>query len=49
MMPAPESHLGALTDYEIKLFKKWIHRERTMNRIGHLLPPKKDPLPKVRR
>src|SRR6188474_2820898 len=23
MMPAPESHLGALSEYEIKLFKKW--------------------------
>ncbi len=24
MMPSPDSHLGALSDYEIRLFKKWI-------------------------
>src|SRR5438128_12456063 len=26
MMPDPESHLGALSEYEIKLFKKWIEQ-----------------------
>ena len=26
MMPTPESHLGALSEYEIKLFKKWIQQ-----------------------
>ena len=26
MMPSPEAHLGALSEYEIKLFKKWIEQ-----------------------
>ncbi len=26
IMPTPDSHLGALTEYEIKLFKKWIQQ-----------------------
>ncbi len=26
MMPLPESHLGALTPYQVKLFKKWIEQ-----------------------
>jgi hypothetical protein len=26
IMPAPESHLGALSNYQIKLFKKWIQQ-----------------------
>jgi hypothetical protein len=26
MMPSPDAHLGALSEYEIKLFKKWIQQ-----------------------
>jgi hypothetical protein len=47
MMPAPESHLGVLTEYEIKLFKKWIEQGAHYETHWAFTPPKKSPLPKV--
>jgi Protein of unknown function (DUF1553)/Protein of unknown function (DUF1549)/Planctomycete cytochrome C len=47
MMPAPESHLGALTEYEIRLFKKWIGQGAHYETHWAFTPPKKAPLPKV--
>jgi hypothetical protein len=47
MMPAPESHLGALSDYEIKLFKKWIRQGAHYETHWAFTPPQKAALPKV--
>jgi hypothetical protein len=47
MMPAPESHLGALTDYEIKLIKKWIQQGAKYETHWAFMSPQKIPLPKV--
>lgn len=47
MMPDPDSHLGALTPYEIKLFKKWIEQGAHYETHWAFTPPKKAPLPKV--
>jgi len=47
MMPAPESHLGALTDYQIKLFKKWIQQGAHYETHWAFKPPQKEPLPKL--
>jgi hypothetical protein len=47
MMPAPESHLGALTDYEIKLFKKWIQQGAHYETHWAFRPPGKERLPKI--
>src|SRR4030095_8311720 len=48
MMPAPESHLGALSDYEIKLFKKWIEQGAQYERHWAFTPPQKQNVPKPR-
>ena len=47
MMPEPESHLGALTEHEINLFKKWIQQGAHYERHWAFMPPKKAHLPKV--
>jgi hypothetical protein len=47
MMPAPESHLGVLTEYEIKLFKKWIRQGGQYETHWAFVAPQKNPLPKV--
>jgi len=47
MMPAPESHLGALNEYEIKLFKKWIEQGAHYENHWAFTPPQKTRLPKV--
>jgi hypothetical protein len=47
MMPAPESHLGALSEYEIKLFKKWIQQGANYETHWAFTPPQKTALPKV--
>lgn len=47
MMPAPESHLGALSQYEIKLFKKWIEQGAHYETHWAFRPPEKEPLPKI--
>ena len=36
MMPPPDAHLGMLSDYEKKLFKKWINRVQNMKNTGLL-------------
>ena len=47
MMPAPESHLGALTQYEIKLFKKWIQQGAHFETHWAFMAPKKVRLPNI--
>ena len=47
MMPAPESHLSALSDYEIRLFKKWIQQGARYEPHWAFTPPQKAALPKV--
>src|SRR5215217_6520420 len=49
MMPLPEAHLGALTPYEIKLFKKWIKQGAHYEPHWAFQKPKKTPLPKVKK
>ncbi len=47
MMPVPESHLGALSEYEVKLFKKWIEQGAHYETHWAFTPPQKAELPKV--
>jgi len=47
MMPAPESHLGALSEYEIKLFKRWIEQGAHYETHWAFQPPQKERLPKI--
>ena len=47
MMPDPDSHLGALNEYEIRLFKKWIQQGAHYETHWAFTPPQKTPLPKV--
>src|SRR3954462_11721683 len=47
MMPDPESHLGALTEHEIRLFKKWIEQGAKYETHWAFMPPQKASLPKV--
>jgi uncharacterized protein DUF1553/uncharacterized protein DUF1549/cytochrome c len=47
MMPDPDSHLGVLTAYEIKLFKKWIQQGAHYETHWAFTAPKKVPLPHV--
>ena len=47
MMPTPESHLGALTPYEVKLFKKWIEQGGKYEPHWAFIAPKKSPLPEI--
>ena len=46
MMPEPDSHLGALTEYEIRLFKKWIQQGAKYETHWAFVAPQKNPLPK---
>lgn len=46
-MPVPESHLGALSDYEIRLVKKWIEQGAKYEPHWAFVPPKKSALPSV--
>ncbi len=48
MMPEPSSHLGALSDYEIKLFRKWIQQGAEYEKHWAFIAPKKSPLPKTK-
>ena len=45
MMPEPDSHLGALSEYEIKLFKKWIEQGAKYETHWAFTPPVKAALP----
>lgn len=47
MMPEPESHLGALSDYEISLFKKWIKQGAKYEPHWAFTAPVKAALPDV--
>ena len=47
MMPEPESHLGALSEYEVKLFRKWIEQGAKYESHWAFTAPKKAPLPEV--
>lgn len=47
MMPEPEAHLGALSEYEIKLFKKWIEQGAKYESHWAFASPKKIPLPEI--
>ena len=47
MMPDPDSHLGALTEYEIRLFKKWIQQGAKYETHWAFVAPQKDALPKL--
>src|SRR5690606_21297974 len=47
MMPAPESHLGVLSEYEIKLVKKWIQQGAKYESHWAFIPPVKSTLPAV--
>ncbi len=47
MMPLPESHLGALTPYQIKLFQKWIKQGAKYETHWAFTKPKKAALPAV--
>lgn len=48
MMPLPESHLGALTPYEVRLFEKWIRQGARYERHWAFEKPVKSPLPDVK-
>ena len=44
-MPPPDAHLGAFSDYEQKLFTKWIRQGTKYERHWAFTPPIKNPLP----
>lgn len=46
-MPTPESHLGTLTDREIRMLEKWIAQGAVYEKHWALLPPVKTGLPQV--
>ena len=47
MMPPPESHLSALTPFEIKLIKKWIEQGAKYQKHWAFTAPKKSVIPEV--
>jgi Protein of unknown function (DUF1553)/Protein of unknown function (DUF1549)/Planctomycete cytochrome C len=46
-MPTPESHLGALTEHEIKIFEKWIKQGAVYEKHWAFSAPVKADLPKI--
>src|SRR5436190_3747080 len=46
-MPSPEAHLGALSEYEIKLFKKWIEQGCKYEPHWAFTAPVKAELPEI--
>lgn len=48
LMPSPESHLGALSESEIELIKKWIEQGAKYEKHWAFIPPQKKPLPAIR-
>ncbi len=48
MMPVPESHLGQLTEAEIKLFRKWIEQGAKYEKHWAFVAPVKAPLPAIK-
>lgn len=47
MMPPPDAHLGVLSEYEKKLFEKWIAQGAKYERHWAFTVPKKPPLPDI--
>lgn len=47
IMPTPDSHLGALTPYEVALVKKWIEQGAEYEPLWSFVSPVKAPLPKI--
>ncbi|MES1159212.1 MAG: PSD1 and planctomycete cytochrome C domain-containing protein [Bacteroidota bacterium] len=48
MMPPPDAHLGALTEYEQRLFTRWIEQGAKYERHWAFTLPVKAPLPAVK-
>lgn len=48
MMPLPSAHLGALSKYEVALFKKWIAQGAEYEPLWSLVKPVKSPLPQIK-
>jgi hypothetical protein len=46
-MPTPDSHLGALSDYEVRLVRKWIQQGAKYEKHWAFIPPAKQVVPKV--
>lgn len=46
-MPTPESHLGALTEYEVRVIEKWIKQGAVYEKHWALTSPVKSELPAV--
>ncbi len=46
-MPTPESHLGALSDHEVKLMKKWIEQGAKYEKHWAFVSPIKAAIPEV--
>lgn len=44
-MPTPESHLGALSEYEVKLVRKWIQQGAKYEKHWAFIAPKKAAVP----
>jgi hypothetical protein len=47
MMPPPDAHLGALTEYETKVFERWISQGAKYERHWAFTAPAKTPLPRI--
>lgn len=47
-MPTPASHLGALSDREVRILEKWIAQGAEYEKHWAFLPPVKTPLPAVK-
>jgi len=47
MMPVPESHIGALTEDQVALFKKWIEQGAVYESHWAFTSPVKSPLPEL--
>lgn len=48
IMPTPESHLGALSNYQVKLFKKWIEQGAKYEPHWAFIAPVKTELPAIK-
>ncbi len=48
MMPPPDAHLGAFSEYEQKLFTKWIKQGAKYEKHWAFTPPVKAPLPQLK-
>lgn len=48
LMPSPESHLGALSETEIALIKKWIQQGAKYEKHWAFMSPQKKSLPKIK-